>query len=188
VPHFARLRDDRFEEVSLNAIVYLNDTLKLSLLLISPKMNRSNSNIKVFPSFPETGFFSGEEFSCILTFRNVAEPEPSLSTTSLTPPEDVENGSRILNSKYAGVEWMSESGRSASEGLPLSPAVRRPSAPGRSLSTASQGGVEKPTFSPLQGGHGRSQSVILPPTPGDHSNVGNKESFAEKKHEGTLSL
>src|SRR5271169_1540034 len=43
------------------------------------------SPIRVFPSFADTAFFSGEEFTCTLTFTNTTElPSPSSSPLSPT--------------------------------------------------------------------------------------------------------
>ena len=121
----------------------------------------NQSNIKVFPSFPETGFFSGEEFTCILTFKNVSEPSPSSSPTLLAP---FEGGNRIVNSKFAGdvagAEWMAESGRSASEGMP----GQRPSSHERSMSVTGKSAEDRSRSKGSQRSHGRSRSVVVSPT------------------------
>ena len=127
-------------------------------------MSQSKSNIKVFPSFPETAFFSGEEFSCTLIFKNVAEPSPSTSSTSLTRLEGGGNGSRIVNSKLAGAEWMADSGRSASEGPVISPRGKKLSLHGRSMSTFGKNEGEKSRSPSAQKTHGRSKSVVISPT------------------------
>ena len=119
------------------------------------------SNIRVFATFPETAFFSGEAFSCILTFKNVAEPSPSSSTTSLAPLEEMKPGSRIINPKYAGPEWMAESGRSASEGVPVSPQVRGPSPHGRSMSVTGQTGQHIPRSRSIRRNHERTRSEMV---------------------------
>jgi hypothetical protein len=142
-------------------------------------MNQSSSNIKVFPSFPETAFFSGEEFSCILTFKNVASSPPSSSSASFAPPEGLRNGSRIVNSKIAGAEWMAERGRSASEGFPMSPGVERPSEHGRSSSTSGRTKRErKEKTSDSPNSHTQSQSVIVSPNSAD------SPSASDEKQEG----
>ena len=140
----------------------------------------NHSNIKVFPSFPETAFFSGEEFTCILTFKNVSEPSPSSSTTSLTPFEGV---SRIVNSKFAGAgaEWMAESGRSASEGVPGG----RPSSHERHMSLADNG-KRRSRSSSSQRGHGRSQSVLLSPTTPTAVKFEQPDSIDEKREGNVL--
>jgi hypothetical protein len=112
------------------------------------------SNIKVIPSFPETAFFSGDEFNCTLTFKNVADPSPSSLSSSIPKYENLRRGSRILNSKRPYAEWLSERGRSASEGLPVTPSTagaRKSSAPTRSLSDAgSEAAESKPDTPPSQ--------------------------------------
>jgi hypothetical protein len=130
-------------------------------VLQSPAMSQGMPNIKVFPSFRDTAFFSGEEFSCTLTFKNVAEPSPSSSTASLGPVENMTSGSRIMHALQSGMDWMVDSGRSASEGLPAAD-VERP-LHGRSMSTSSRNELHRSTSS--QRIHGRSQSAILPPSP-----------------------
>jgi hypothetical protein len=113
------------------------------------------SNIKVFPSFSHTTFFAGEELTCVLTFKNVAEPSPSSSTTSL---EGIKNGNRIFNSKFAGGEWMTEVGRSASDSGRLDLHER-------SLSTGGKNGEDRSRSKTSQRSHGRSQSVVVSSTP-----------------------
>lgn len=142
----------------------------------------NHSNIKVFPSFPETAFFSGEEFTCVLTFKNVSEPSRSSSTTSLAP---FEVGSRIVNSKFAGAgaEWMAESGRSASEGVP----GRRPSSHERNMSVTGKSGEGRSSSTGSQRGHGRSQSVVLSPTTPTAVKFEPSNSIDEKR-EGTVFL
>jgi hypothetical protein len=140
----------------------------------------NHSNIKVFPSFPETAFFSGEEFSCILTFKNVSEPSPSSSITSLAPFEGV---SRIFNSKFAGAgtEWMAESGRSASEGVP----GWRPSHE-RSVAVAEKSGEKRSRSTSSQRGHGRSQSIVLSPTTPTAVKFEQRNSIDEKREGAVL--
>ena len=122
----------------------------------------STSNVKVFPSFPETAFFSGEEFSCILTFKNVAEPSPSSSATSL---EGIKTDSRIVNTKFTGAEWMVESGRSASEGVPGMVAGGRSISHERSMSTTiGKSEEDRARSKTARRGHGRSRSVVASPT------------------------
>ena len=142
----------------------------------------NHSNIKVFPSFPETAFFSGEEFTCILTFKNVSEPSPSSSTTSLAP---FEGGSRIVNSKFAagaGAEWMTESGRSASEGVP----GRRPSPHERHISVAGKSGEGRSRSTSSQRGHERSQSVVVSPTTPTAVKFDQPDSIDEKRESTVL--
>jgi len=127
-------------------------------------MSQSVSNIKVFPSFPETAFFSGEEFSCTLTFKNVAELSPSSSSTSLTRIEGGSNGSRLLNSKFAGGEWMVDSGRSASEGPSGLPTTKRISPHGRSMSTIGKSEGDSTRSPGSLKSHGRSKSVVVSPS------------------------
>lgn len=149
-------------------------------------MSQSMSNIKVFPSFPDTAFFSGEEFSCTLTFKNVADPSPSSSSTSLTRIEESRNGSRLVNSKLAGAEWMVDSGRSASEGGPAgSPRVHRPSPHGRSMSTVGKGDRARSISPNSQKSHGRSKSVAVSPgaiSPGTASPFFEKQIPPEETH------
>ena len=159
-------------------------------------MSQSVSNIKVFPSFAETAFFSGEEFSCILTFKNVAEQLPSSSSTSLTRIEEGRNESRIVHSKFAGAEWMADSGRSASEGPAVPPRGKRPSPHARSLSTV--GKSEDDRSRPPSGSHkihGRSNSVavststVSPSTPLPLFETQNPFDFEQmKKSEGLVSI
>ena len=128
----------------------------------------ASSTIRVFPSFPETAFFSGEEFTCTLTFTNVAEP----SAAAFLPPSPldagVSNASRLVHAKVGG-EWMAESGRSASEGgVPVSgiaAAGRRPSSHERTMSSLQRARHNRST-SPgkRQPAHGRSQSVQVTST------------------------
>ena len=135
----------------------------------------NHSNIKVFPSFPETAFFSGEEFTCVLTFKNVSEPSPSSSTTSLAPFEGL---SRIVNSKFAGAgaEWMAESGRSVSEGVP----GQRPSSHERHMSVS--GSEEERSRSIIsQRSRGRSQSVVVSPTTPTAVKFEERNSIDEKR-------
>jgi hypothetical protein len=152
------------------------------------------SNVKVFPSFPDTAFFSGEEFSCTLTFKNVAEPSPSSSSTSLTRLEGGSNGSRIVNSKFAGGEWMVEIGRSASEGLAGLPTAKRMSPHGRSMSTVGKREGDRSRSPSLQKSHGRSKSVVVSPSaisPGSPAPLFEKqdpfqETQVEEKLEGPV--
>jgi hypothetical protein len=141
----------------------------------------NHSNIKVFPSFPETAFFSGEEFTCTLTFKNVSEPSPSSSTTSLAPFEGL---SRIVNSKFAsaGAEWLAESGRSASEGVP----GHRPSSHERHMSVPGSE-EERSRSTSSQQSHGRSQSVVLSPTTPTAVKFEERNSIDEKR-DGTVLL
>jgi hypothetical protein len=149
-------------------------------------MNQSSSNIKVFPSFPETAFFSGEEFSCILTFKNVVPPTPSSSSATLTPLEGLKNGSRIVNSKIIGAEWMVERGRSASEGVLMSPGAERSSEHSRSLSTSGRTkGERKEKTSSSPGSHTRSQSVIVSPNSADTAAQFENPNTSDEKQEGT---
>jgi hypothetical protein len=130
-------------------------------------MTNPESMIRVFPSFPETAFFSGEEFTCTLTFKNVAEPSSSTLAPAFLSPSlldaGVSSASRLVHSKVGG-EWMAESGRSASEGgVPVSAiaaAGRRPSSHERTMSSMQRARPNR-SKSPgkLQPAHGRSQSV-----------------------------
>jgi len=144
----------------------------------------ATSDIKVFPSFPETAFFSGEEFSCILTFKNVAEPSPSSSATSL---EGTKNGSRIVNTKFTGAEWMVESGRSASEGVPGMVAGGRSVSHERSISTTTE--EDRSRSKTAQRSHGRSRSVVeSPTTPNSAKFEPQRSPVKQKKLEGNYVL
>src|SRR5271168_3652033 len=63
------------------------------------------SNIQVFPTFPETAFFSGEEFTCVLTFKNVAEVPSSSSGRGLAPNDAVKGRNRVENIEEGDTEW-----------------------------------------------------------------------------------
>jgi hypothetical protein len=126
-------------------------------------MNRGQSNIKVFSTFRDTAFFSGEEFSCTLTFKNVADPSSSASLSPSLGPLDKGSASRIVNALYSGAEWMLDSGRSASEGA-VGDSAGRP-LHGRSMSTAERPGLDRSRSNSWKPTHGRSQSVMLPPSP-----------------------
>jgi hypothetical protein len=146
----------------------------------------STSNIKVFPSFQETAFFSGEEFSCILTFKNVAEPSPSSSATSL---EGIKNGSRIVNTKFTGAEWMVESGRSVSEGVPGMVAGGRSISHERSMSTTIEKSEEDRARSKtLRRSHGRSQSVVASPTTPNSTKLEPQHSPVKQKKPESIDL
>jgi len=128
--------------------------------------SNSASTIRVFASFPETAFFSGEEFTCTLTFKNVAEPSSSTVAAAVLPASPLEPGvssaSRLVRSKLGG-EWMAESGRSASEGgVPVSGAAaarRTPSSHERTMSTIQRARQNRSTSPGTSHVHGRSQSV-----------------------------
>lgn len=117
------------------------------------------SNIKVFPSFSDTAFFSGEEFRCTLTFTNVAERSPASSTTSLSQARGIKIGTDNSGSRFAGVESMADVGRSASEGGGVVSLGRATSPHARSYSTVGHNGAERSRSSNSLRNHGRSQSV-----------------------------
>lgn len=142
-------------------------------------MSQPPSNIRVFATFPETAFFSGEGFSCILTFKNVAEPSPSSSTTSLAPLEEMKTGSRIISPKYAGPEWMAEAGRSASEGVPVSPQARGPSPHGRSMSTTGLTEQHIPRSRSIRRNHERTLSEIVSSEPVESAKFEKQNPFEE---------
>jgi hypothetical protein len=128
-------------------------------------MSRSTSNISVFPIFTDTAFFSGEDFSCTLTFRNVAEPSPSSSATSLSAVEGVQNGAGNGDLKLSGAEWMVEMGRSVSEGVPIGQTRRTLATHNRSMSTAGHHQTDRPRLPRSQRSHGRSQSAAVSRSP-----------------------
>jgi hypothetical protein len=128
-------------------------------------MSRSTSNIRVFPTFTDTSFFAGEDFTCTLTFRNVAEPSPSSSATSLSTVEGVKNGTGNGDLKLAGAEWMVEMNRSISEGGPPAPGTGAISSHSRSMSTAGHSQLDRPRLPRTQRSHGRSQSAAVSRSP-----------------------
>ena len=68
-----------------------------------------------------------------------------------------------MNSKFAGGEWMVESGRSASEGLAGLPTAKRMSPHGRTMSTVGKREGDRSRSPSLQKSHGRSKSVVVSP-------------------------
>jgi len=142
-------------------------------------MSGTASNIVVVASFPESTFFSGEEFFCTLTFKNVAsqhQTSPSSSTTSLTQFEQATDSSGPIQARQLGAEWMAESGRSASEGVLRSVDAPRLSKSSPMLSRGT--GWENPSGpTSSDPGHGRSQSVvsrkITNQNPADTKQLGN---------------
>jgi len=144
------------------------------------------SSIKVFPSFPDTAFFSGEDFICTLTFKNVAEPSPTSSETSLSAGLEVNNADGNNRSKFAGVEWMADAGRSASEGVGTTPGARILSAHTRSFSTVGQGGVDRARPNNVQRNHMRSQSMAVSTVFTESQHTRKSPAKKERKVEGTL--
>jgi len=128
--------------------------------------SNSASTIRVFPSFPETAFFSGEEFTCTLTFKNVAEPSSPTVAAAVLPASPLEPGvssaGRLVRSKLGG-EWMADSGRSASEGgmsvSGITAPRRTPSSHERTMSTIQRARQNRSTSPGTRQVHGRSQSV-----------------------------
>ena len=125
----------------------------------------SSSNIKVFPAFTETAFFSGEEFSCTLTFKNVAETSPSSSNNSLSPHEN-QRDTVARGMQRTGATWMVDTGRTVSEGAKYDPSRPKGLRHARSRSTVGGNGSEHSRSSSVQKSHSRSQSVAetLAPT------------------------
>jgi hypothetical protein len=120
-----------------------------------------SSNIRVFPTFPDAAFFSGEEFSCTLTFKNVAESSPLSSSTSLVSP-DLQKGS-ALGTLFGG-PWLSDAGRSASEGVPADPVRPKGLRHMRSRSTVGSNPSESVRTTSLQRNHSRTQSLAVSPS------------------------
>jgi len=121
------------------------------------------SNIRVFPTFTDVAFFAGEDFSCTLTFKNVAEPSPSSSNSSLGPSE-TQRGKRVGN--QIGGPWLSDAGRSASEGVP-GHEIARPKGLRHMRSRSTVGGSassETARSSNLQPSHNRTQSLATSST------------------------
>jgi hypothetical protein len=148
-------------------------------------MSRGQSNIKVFSTFRNTAFFSGEEFSCTLTFKNVADPTSSPSSSLSLGPLERTGASRIVDALYSGAEWMLDSGRSASEGAAADSAGR--ALHGRSMSTAERPGLDGSRSNSSQRIHGRSQSVMLPPSPVSiDPPKSKKEARLEENQEGVI--
>ena len=150
-------------------------------------MSDFHSNIKVFPSFPDTAFFSGEDFSCTLTFKNVAEPSPASSNTSLSQSRGTKIGADNNISKFTGVETMAAAGRSASEGGGVVSPERTTSPHSRSYSTVGHRGAERSNFNHLLRNHGRSQSVAELPALSDTTSPRISQSKTERKIERTTS-
>ena len=142
------------------------------------------SSIKVFPLFPDTAFFSGEEFICTLTFKNVAEPSPASSAASLSPVLGLKNAGRNGNPRFAGVEWMAEAGRSASDGVGTAPGARILSPHSRSFSTVGQGGAERPRSNNTQRNHARSQSMAVSPVSTEPQDIRKSPLSKERMVEG----
>lgn len=126
----------------------------------------SSSNIKVFPTFTETAFFSGEEFSCTLTFKNVAETSPSSSSNSLSPHEN-QRDTVAQGVQRMGATWMVDTGRTVSEGAKYDPSQPKGLRRARSRSTVGGNGSENYRSSSVQKSHSRSQSVAGNSTPTD---------------------
>ena len=129
-------------------------------------MSRSPpSNIQVFPSFPETAFFSGEEFTCVLTFKNVAEVPSSSSSRGLTLNDAAKGRNRVENIEEGETEWNGESEKGVVDGGTLASAKSARSTP-RERSTGGSSSDEQTTsrINGMQRGHGRSQSAVVTPT------------------------
>src|SRR5271163_2315707 len=107
-------------------------------------MSRTTSNIQVFPSFPETAFFSGEEFTCVLTFKNVAEVPSSSSTQRLGPNDAVKGRSTVGNIEEGETEWNGEAEKGGVEGETLASGKRARSTP-REQSTGGNSSDEQTT-------------------------------------------
>jgi len=122
------------------------------------------SNIRVFPTFTDTAFFSGEEFSCTLTFKNIAEPSSSSSSSSsLSPPG---NG-RLPNKRsgsYNSGEWINDTTRLASRGLSNEPGKSRGLRHVRSRSTVGGTNSENTRSNNMQRSHSRTQSLLVSST------------------------
>ena len=151
-------------------------------------MSDFHSNIKVFPSFSDTAFFSGEDFSCTLTFKNVAEPSPASSNTSLSQSRGTKIGADNNLSKFTGVETMADAGRSASEGGGVVSPERTTSPHSRSYSTVGHSGAERSNFNYLLRNHGRSQSVAELPALSETTSPRISPSKRERKIERTISI
>jgi hypothetical protein len=148
-------------------------------------MSQGQSNIKVFSTFRYTVFFSGEEFSCTLTFKNVADPTSSVPLSPSLGRLERTGASRIANVLYSGAEKMLDSGRSASKGDAGGSAGR--GLHGRSMSMAERSGLDRSRSNNSQWIHGRSQSVMLPLSPVSIDPPKSmKEARSEENQEGVL--
>ena len=127
------------------------------------------SNIQVFPAFRETAFFSGEDLTCVLTFKNVAEVLTPSSAKGLGPSDTVKATRRVGNLEEGHTKRNGEGERgTGSEG---DPRASENSASGfsREQSTGGSSSDEQSTSKTngMQRSHGRSQSAVITTTPLD---------------------